>query len=440
VIVALADSRVRLKAIAVVVERSVWTVRRWIQRNKTTKNVNDGLRSGRPALYSEEMKLRLVAFYCQTQPLPDCGRWTLRWAERFLKAHHEQIDAAPSKSTIHQILSNNKLKPHQSRYFLHITDPDFLPKMEHLLDLFKNPPQHLFFFDECPGIQVLRRLTPDLQTETMKQRLEEFEYIRNGTMDLFAFLNHADGKVAVECHANHTIDTFVGVFTRHVQQYNSEASLHYVMDNLSSHSSYGFCQAVAKLSAIACPKENELDTQIKRVRWLQRKDKRIILHYTPCHGSWLNWVEIWFGIIGAKVLRESFGSPDALKRAIEAFAETWNLLWAHPFKWSWDGKDLHDKAIARFTKMLCAGAQKMELRTLTKLIMLTTNLLKDYFSQVSKETWRTFAETLSAQNENIIALIQQEKGLQRKNKALLAFSTLTTALQQHEFWTKDLAA
>ena len=76
--------------------------------------------------------------------------------------------------------------------------------MEHLVALYMDPPRHLFFFDECPGIQILKRLTPDLQTEEMKIRLEEFEYIRNGTMDVFAFLSHIDGVVLAECRADHT--------------------------------------------------------------------------------------------------------------------------------------------------------------------------------------------------------------------------------------------
>jgi len=65
---------------------------------------------------------------------------------------------------------------------------------------------------------------------------------------------------------------------------------------------------VAELSGIACPPEHDLSNQAKRVQWLCREDKRIVIHFTPYHGSWLNLVEIWFGIMGAKVLRESFGA------------------------------------------------------------------------------------------------------------------------------------
>ena len=438
--VSLADSRVEVKAIAINLQCSVQTVRRWTRRSQMTGDLHDRPRSGRPALYSEETKLRIVAFYCQTKPLPNCGRWSLRWAARLLEAEPTRIDVSPSKSTLHRILQSNQLKPHRSRYFLHITDPDFFPKMEHLVGLYRNPPRRLFFFDECPGIQVLKRLTPDLQTDDMRQRLEEFEYIRNGTLDVFAFLHHADGKVALECHADHGTETFIGVFKRHADRLPKTEPLHYVMDNLSSHRGYPFCRLVAKLSRVRCPSEKELSSQAKRVEWLRRDDKRIVIHFTPFHGSWLNLVEIWFGIMGGKVLTESFGAPDDLKAALEAFADQWNILLAHPFQWTYNGEGLHEKAVKRFAAMLRNSAPQMELRTLTKLLQLMTNLLNDYFSRVSEETWQQLFAALSAQSEDIIGLVNQEKGPQRKIKAQQAVANLSAALQQCSLWTDKLAA
>lgn len=440
--VALTAVGVAVKAVSIFVEHSVWTVRRWLRRGQTTGALSDRPRSGQPAIYSEETNLRIIAFYCQTQPLPGCGRWSLRWAARHLEAEPNTVGVSPSKSTLHRILKSNRLKPHQSRYFLHITDPDFFPKMEHLVALYKNPPRHLFFFDECPGIQVLKRLTPDLQTDTMRLRLEEFEYIRNGTLDVFAFLHHADGKVALECHADHTTETFIGVFKRHADRFPKTEPLHYVMDNLSSHRGYPFCRLVAELSGLRCPSEQELSTQVKRVEWLRRDDKRIVIHFTPFHGSWLNLVEIWFGIMGGKVLTESFGSADYLKVALEAFADHWNLLLAHPFRWTYDGQGLHEKAVKRFTAMLLRSTTgQMELRTLTKLLMLMTNLLKNYFTEVSEESWRQLAASLSSQSEAIATLIRQEQGPFRTKKAKHAVANLNVALRKCSLSTiEDLAA
>lgn len=323
------------------------------------------------------------------------------------------------------------MKPHQSRYFLHITDPDFFPKMEHLLALYHNPPANLFFFDECPGIQVLKRLTPHLQTEVTGKRLEEFEYIRHGTMDVLAFLHHADGKVHLQCRADHKTDTFLAVFRDHANGVSQTEVLHYVMDNLSSHRGYPFCQLVAELSAIECPPQQKLNTLDKRVEWLAREDKRIVIHYTPYHGSWLNWIEFWFAIMGRKVLGELYGSSDALKAALEAFAQDWNTLLAHPFKWSYDGSGLHDKAVQRFTKMLLSSTAQMELRILTKQMKLLTNLLGDYVSEIPKETWEQFCDALRSQSDMINDLIQSEEGSQRKLNAQQAFAKLNEALREY---------
>jgi transposase len=430
-ILTLTEADVEKKAIGIFMGYSVYTVRRWICRGVQTGNFRDLPRSGRPAVYSEETALKVVAFYCQTRPLPGCGRWTLRWAEAYLAAYPEKIEACPSKSTIHRILRNNSLKPHLSIYFLQITDPDFFPKMEHLLALYKDPPSNLYFFDECPGIQILKRLAPDLQTNEMKKRLEEFEYIRNGTMDVLAFLNHADGKVYAECRSNHKTSTFLDMFRRHVARAPASEPLHYVMDNLASHRGYPFCELIAELSDVECPSKKELNSLDKRVAWLQSQDKRIIIHYTPYHGSWLNMVEIWFGIMGRKVLGESFGSADALKAAFEAFVEQhWNGLLAHPFKWGYDGNGLHGKSVKRFTKLLANSAGKFEVRTLIKMLALMTNLLTDYYHEVPESTWDQLAEAAELNDKIIADLIERDDRPKRKVKAEKVLTAFRISIRQ----------
>ena len=440
-IVALSNTGFARNSIARLVGYSVSSVRCWIARGKASETMHDQARSGRPALYSQEIKLRVVAFYCQTQPLPNCGRWSFRWAECSLKVDTTLVGAAPSKSTLHRILQSNQLKPHQSRYFLQITDPDFFVKMEHLIDLYRNPPPNLFFFDECPGIQILKRLTPDVQTDGMRKRLEEFEYIRNGTMDVLAFLSHADSNVYIECCADHKTTTFVEVFSRHANQYPQSETLHYVMDNLATHRGYPFCERVAKLSKVECPSKQELRTLDKRVKWLGRKDKRIIIHFTPYHGSWLNWVEFWFGIMGRKVLGESFSSADELKMALEAFVDIWNTQLAHPFQWSYKGEGLQEKAVNRFTKMLHGSVEKMELRTLSKQLMLMTNLIRDYVSEVPTHGWDQFLSIFHSQSEPIIKLIESEEKPKSKNKARQALENLNEALRKcFEVATQEVSA
>lgn len=417
-------------AIAFFAGCDVSTVRRWINRGTEIVDLYDRARSGRPAIYAEATRLKTVAFYCQTHPLPGCGRWSLQWAALHLEAHPDQIGSTPSRSTIHRILSQNRLKPHRSRYFLHITDPDFFPKMEHLVALYMHPPKNLFFFDECPGIQILKRLTPDMQTDEMKIRLEEFEYIRNGTMDVFAFLNNADGKIYAECHGDHKTATFLEIFNRHVSIAPVTEQLHYVMDNLSTHCGYPFCQTVADLSDLTCPSKDELKTLSERVAWLQSSDKRIVIHFTPYHGSWLNLVEIWFGIMGKKVLGESFGGPEMIMSAFDAFLEEWNCLLAHPFRWTYDGTGLHEKAVKRFTVMLNNVTEQLDIRFLIKELMLMTNMLGSYFAMVTTETWKQLARAVWLQRDCLRRKVEQEDGLKRKEKVEQALIGLTSALQK----------
>lgn len=418
-------------AVAAFIGCSISTVSRSCRRMADTGNVVDLPRSGRPAIYSETLKLKLIGFYCQTQPFPNSGRWTLRWAAIHLERHPECINVAPSKSTIHRILKENNLKPHQSRYFLHITDPNFFPKMEHLIKLYLNPPNHLFFFDECPGIQILKRLIPDIQTDNEKKRIEEFEYIRNGTMNVLAFFNYADGKVYAECQADHKTDTFLGIFNRHVASCPSTEQIHYVMDNLSTHRGYPFCKAVAELSNVNCPSENELNNLEKRVEWLKSTDKRIVIHFTPYHGSWLNLVEFWFGIMNKKVLNESYGSVEEIKESFESFLETWNTLLAHPFRWSYDGKGLHQKAVNRFTKMLKLAASKLEIPSLTKQLQLMFNLFSHYFQEVPMGQWEKLFYALRSQETIIRDNIMKEEGPIKRKNAENALSLLLPALENY---------
>jgi len=386
-------------------------------------------RSGRPAIYPETCKLALTGFYCQTQPFAHAGRWTIRWAAVYLAAHPECLKAAPSKSTIHRILQENSLKPHRSRYFLHITDPDFFPKMEHLITLYTNPPRNLFFFDECPGIQILKRLLPDIRTDTMKKRLEEFEYIRNGTMNVLAFLHHETGEVFAECKADHKTDTFIEVFTHHVAACPDQEPIHYVMDNLSTHRGYPFCKTVAELSNVPCPSEKELHGLEKRVQWLKSEDKRIVIHFTPYHGSWLNLVEFWFGIMNKKVLHESYGCGEELMESFTSFLKNWNTLFAHPFRWSYTGKGLHKKAVDRFSTIVKQSASKLEISSLTKQLKLMFNLLGNYVSEIPIAYWENLFDAIQ-ENEAILRLsIQQEESPMKKERADIALNLLLPALQ-----------
>jgi transposase len=303
--------------------------------------------------------------------------------------------------------------------------------MERIISLYLNQPEYLYCFDECPGIQVLQRLAPHLQTDIMKKSLEEFEYIRNGTIDVFAFLRVKTGEIFAECKSNHSTETLLEVFEGHLEMMPENENIHYIMDNLASHASYALCELVAQYSAITCPSEKELDTAPERREWLQSESKRIIFHYTPFHGSWLNMVEIWFGILNTKCLKESFASPESMYKAIEAFIHEWNTCLAHPFKWSYDGEGLHQKVVLRFVRMLEKRVEKLEIKFLTKQALLMTNLMINYRDKVDRDIWLKLDSVIALKKDQMEKVISQDNGPKRKKKALAALDVLVDTLRKY---------
>lgn len=385
--------------IAAKLEVSPRTVFAWGERFADGPNIWDSPRSGRKRKFPQDIEDRLIAFYCQTSPLSECGhgRWSMRTAEVELAKDDRLVGSSLSRSTIQRMLARHGLKPHRTRYFMQITDPDFFPKMEHLIKLYQSPPEHIFCFDECPGLQVLQRLAPDCRPADESAALEwinEFEYIRHGTLDVFAFLEVQSGNVHARVRADHTKATFLSVFRQHIDTLPEHARPHYVMDNLDSHCSYEFCKLVAELSDIPCPPEKQLSNQPIRRQWLSRTDKRITIHFTPFHGSWLNMVEIWFRILQHSCLKDSYQGPDELRDAILEFALKWSDDWAHPFTWKYDGSGLHQKAVTRFTRMLKHSADEITLQLLTKECKLMANLIQDYFNKVDAITWESLFQAL----------------------------------------------
>ena len=244
----------------------------------------------------------------------------------------------------------------------------------------------------------------------------------------FAFLRFKTGKIFAECRADHKIQTLLEVFEKHLQTLPENQPLHYIMDNLASHSSYQLCQLVAKYSDTKCPSEKELDRVIKRRQWLQSQDKRIIFHFTPFHGSWLNMVEIWFGVLNQKCLNESFDSPESIYKAIYDFVDLWNSLLAHPFTWKYDGKGLHQKTVNRFIKMLENSMTKLNIKFMTKQFLLMQNLMTNYQTEIQFESWVKLHQLINSNHEQLIGIILKDGGPKKMERAQIALNNLTDSL------------
>jgi len=406
--------------IALFTETHPRTVNRWVCRVEEAGLFTDSLRSGRPRTFSEAQRLTTIAVYCQhAPPLPGIHMWSLRNAQSYFKEHPELVGGPISHATINRILNEHALQPHRRRYYLQITDPEFFPKMEHIIDIYLNPPQNLFCFDECTCIQALRRLTPDLPAVENLPVLQDFDYQRNGTTDLIGFLNPVTGKVYGECVPNHNRHTLCRVFTAHVRTLPADAVIHYITDNLSTHFHNDFCQTVADLSGV---QYSPLKTGIERREWLQSEHKRIVVHFVPFHASWLNMVEIWFGILNSKCLKYGhFFSVEQLCQDILAFIDTWNDCYAHPFSWSYTGEGLHAKAVRRFCRLLAIQTDQMECKFLKSQLLLMSNIAENYIELIPTSDWLQLLQLAVEKDKYISNIIETDTKPRRKKTAREAY-------------------
>jgi transposase len=425
--VALAMEGVDHRAIAAFTQVHQRTIHRWACRIHEGNLFTDLPRSGRPRTFSEAARLSTIAVYCQqAPPLPGVNLWSLRVAERFFEEHSDIVGGPISRATIQRILLEHALRPHRRKYYLQITDPDFFAKMESIIDLYLNPPDHLYCFDECTCIQALKRLTPDLPPAPGRPLLEDFDYKRNGTTDLIAFLNPPTGMVYGECVPDHNRHTLCRVFTAQVRTLPAEETIHYIADNLTTHYHEDFCKTVARLSGVRYP---VLKTGAERRRWLTSEDKRIVVHFVPFHASWLNLVEIWFGILKSMCLKNGrFYSVEQLVQDILAFIGTWNECFAHPFSWSYTGDGLHAKAVRRFSQLLALETNQMDCRFLKSQLLLMSNIAENYLEVIPPADWLRLVHLASEKAKYMESIIEADAGPVRQKTAREAYDRFVTVV------------
>jgi len=187
----------------------VKTVFVWKKRFQAGGGILGRPRNGRPPTIPPEVNYRLLAFYCQHDPLPGCSRWSIRWAETYLHKHQEILQCTISRSSIHRFLKSNALRPYRNKYFLQICDPQFFPKMEKIIKAYKRAHPYLFCLDECTGLQALERKAPRLPARGDCPEYLEPEYIRHGTVSILSILQVANGQVFTDCIPDHTSSTII---------------------------------------------------------------------------------------------------------------------------------------------------------------------------------------------------------------------------------------
>jgi transposase len=258
-------------------------------------------------------------------------------------------------------------------------------------------------------------LSPDLAPDSHLPRRRDFDYRRNGITDLLAFLNPRTGEIYGECTADHNRHTLCRVLKNHVETHHPDAVIHYIMDNLSCHYHDDFCQTVAELSNVSYA---PLGNGAERRKWLRSEDKRIAVHFIPFHASWLNMVEIWFGILKSKCLSYGhFMSVEQLRESIVNFIDTWNRYFAHPFNWSYTGAGLHQSAVRRFCRLLLIETDQMDSKFLRSQLAMMNNIAENHLELISTDDWQRFLSLAVDKKNYMLNIIENESGPKRQKQA-----------------------
>jgi putative transposase len=201
--------------------------------------------------------------------------------------------------------------------------------------------------DEKTGIQALQRIAEDLPMEYGKNRKQEFEYTRHGTQCLTANWDIVNGGIlSPTIGLTRTEEDFVAHIKQTVTSDSGVAKWCFVSDQLNTHQSEGLVRWIASLLGEEIDlgdkgKRGILKDMESRAAFLTNPEHPVYFVYTPKHCSWLNQVEIWFGILSRKLLRYgNFKSVDNLKEQILNFIDYFNKALAKPFKWTFNGKPL----------------------------------------------------------------------------------------------------
>ena len=200
--------------------------------------------------------------------------------------------------------------------------------------------------DEMTGIQALERISEDLPMSKGKPIAREFEYKRHGTQTLIAGFNVTTGEVHGVCAETRKEKDFSTFIENSISNNPNFKKYHFVLDQLNTHKSETLVRFVAVVQGdnqdLGIKGESGILKSMKsRETYLMNKEHDIIFHYTPKHCSWLNQIEIWFGILMKKVItRGSFKSQEDLKNKILLFIDYFNETLAKPFKWTYRSKPL----------------------------------------------------------------------------------------------------
>jgi transposase/transposase-like protein len=288
------------------------TVAKWRGQfvERRLEGLYDEPRVGAPRTISDDQVEAIIVKTLETTP-PGETHWSTRSMANAAGVSHTMVG---------RIWRTFRLQPHRTESFKISPDPQLVEKIRDVVGLYVAPPTNavVFSVDEKSQIQALQRAQPILPMDFGQPERRTHNYVRHGTLDLFAALNVATGEVIARCTPQHRAQDFVAFLREIESSVTPGLDIHVVLDNLSAHR--------------APPVQ----------RWLLRHP-RVQFHFTPTYASWLNLVERFFGLLTDKALkRGSHTSIAQLRAAILTYVEAHNDR-RTPFKWVKTADEILDK-------------------------------------------------------------------------------------------------
>lgn len=291
----------KIKDIALECRTRPNTVIKWRKRFEAQrlKGLQDAPRPGAKRIYDETFRNRILSTLEEAPPIGQSVWDGSALAKKLNGSTH----------AVWRVLRKEGICLQRQRSWCVSTDKEFVAKAANIVGLYLDPPHNALVIsvDEKPSIQALERKTGYVETESGKVvRAYKSTYKRHGTLNLFAALAIGTGKVKTAFTLLKRREEFLQFMDQIVAEVPMNQELHIILDNYSTH---------------------------KRCEDWLAKHPHVHFHFTPTSASWLNQVEIWFGILSRKALRGlSTTSTDELRHAIEAFIKVYSKN-AKPFKW-----------------------------------------------------------------------------------------------------------
>ena len=294
------------------------TVNDWCQRfvAQRLSGLDDVPGRGRkPSLPPEAVRMVLEK---AVTPPATLARWSCRTMAR---------EAGISQASVQRLWAANDVKPHLWRTFKLSTDKQFEAKFWDVIGLYLDPPDKALVLccDEKSQCQAVERTQPGLPLGVGHIRTRTHDYIRQGTLTLFAALNYLDGKLISRIAQRHRHQEWLAFLKTIDRETPADLAIHLIADNYATHKH-------AKVKA-----------------WLA-KHPRFHMHFTPTSSSWLNLVERFFRDLTGFITEKSFASLGELSHAIIGFLAERNAN-ARRYVWQAKGEDILRKIAAANAKL-----------------------------------------------------------------------------------------